>query len=338
MIELSLFAITLTLYRSKLDWARMATYFLLVALVITAFNIWWHVSHGYYFGWKRLNAPKFLFSYGIPVLFSVLLLNSRRAGLLDYLCLAAVGFLLVLSGERKAQIGFLICLLILVAVGYVRIGPILLGGWLSVLLLSSVIASSPYLSSQLHSLSTLGEAANATIGELKAPDPDLSLSNAQRAFASRVSAELIGQNPLWGIGTNAYLPYVRSVYSDYPKYLVIAIHNEFQRILVENGAVGLFFYLLPWLRSATYGALFYARTGSRAAAMYAMFYIIILLQCFFEGGGSEAFIAFIAMALLPDFFLTSGVLERLSVGKFRRVTAPRFSNGPRQEPITMRAS
>ncbi len=232
MFELTLFAMVLALYRGSFDWERMAKYFLIVSFFITAFNIWWHVSHGFYFGWKRLNEPKFLFSYSLPVIFSLFLLNRRHAGLLEYLCLVAIGILLVFSGERKAQIGFLVCVLTLALVGYVQFGPLLLGSWLGALSLSTVIASSPYLSSQLHSMSTLSEAASATIGELKTPDPELSLSNAQRAFASRVSADLIDQNPVWGVGTNAYLSYVRSAYSDYPGYLLIEIHNEFQRILV----------------------------------------------------------------------------------------------------------
>ena len=328
MTELSILAIAFTLYRSQLDWGRMAHYFLVVAFFITCFNVYWHVSHGFYFGWKRLDEPKFLFSYGLPVLFSLLLLGRRRAGPLDYVLLLVIAFLLVLSGERKAQIGLLLCVLIFVLIGYLRIGPLLAGSWMAAVVLSAIVASNSYLSIQLHSLSTLGEAAQATIGELKTPDPELSLSNAQRGFANQISADLISQHLIWGVGTSAYFPYVKATYSDYPRYLLIEIHNEFQRILVENGLVGLISYLLPWIRSALYGISFYLYAGRRAAAMYSFFFIIIFLQCFFEGGGNEAFIAFVAVALLPDFFVASGVLRRFRMERVTSTATAAGSLGP----------
>ena len=309
MAELSLFTFTLALYRAHFDWMAMARAFIFVAVAITAFNIWWHLDHGFLVGWKRLNEPKMLFSYAPPVILSLLLLRKPRALLSDYLIIVLLGTILILSGERKALGAFLLCILIITAVGFTRPSVLALGGWITGFALSSVIITTPYLRHQFDSFLTLRSTAELTIGDLKVPDPELSESNMQRTFAARVSADLVGENLVFGVGTNGYAPYVKSTYSDYPRFITIEIHNEFQRVLVENGLVGLFFYLLPWIRSFLFGFRLYAASSDRRfVAIYSMFYVVIAVQCFFEGGGNEAFVAFIILALLPEFFALGGAL------------------------------
>ena len=71
-------------------------------------------------------------------------------------------------------------------------------------------------------------------------------SDVQRAFARHVSRELFVEHPLFGVGTNQYLEIVGETFPNLPKELRLEIHGEFQRILTENGLVGLSLYLLIW--------------------------------------------------------------------------------------------
>jgi O-antigen ligase len=166
-----------------------------------------------------------------------------------------------------------------------------------------LIQSSEYASGQLASLLNLSTQADLSVAEVTGPELVTTLSNAQRIFAQNVSTNLIDDHPWFGVGTNGYLIFVQNAYGDLPRYLTIGIHNEFRRIWVENGLVGLAIYVLPWIRSSIAGVRLIPLIGARTAALYFMWLSSFFVQCFFEGSGNAAFIAFTFMALLPDLFL-----------------------------------
>ena len=71
-----------------------------------------------------------------------------------------------------------------------------------------------------------------------------SYSNLQRAFAFNISKEYFLRNPIIGIGTNNFILTLNNEHYYLPDFLMVGIHNEFFRIPVENGLVGLFLYLM----------------------------------------------------------------------------------------------
>ncbi|MEO0665053.1 MAG: O-antigen ligase family protein [Pseudomonadota bacterium] len=301
---LVLFAGIIALYREQLDWKRMARWFILVAAIVTAYNIYWHVSNGFMVGWKRLNEPKLLFSFA-PLAIFALLLMRRKATTGAYALLAGLFILLVLSGERKAQLAFLIHMMILCLVGYTRLWVYVVGAIAAIPLLTAIILADPYLIQQFNSISEMGQETNYTLSEMLDPRSGVTQSNGQRFFALQVSAGLIQEYPIFGIGTNGYEPFVNSFYPDLPPHFLLSIHNEFQRILVENGAVGLAIYLIPWVRSIFMAPAIAKEMGPRALGLYGMFFTVFFLQCFFESSGTTAYLSFIFMALLPELFLSA---------------------------------
>ena len=308
-VELIFLAALLAIYRNMLDWRRMGRWFAVAAVLITVYNIYWHVSNGFMVGWKRLDEPKLLFSYAPPVIFA-LMLQRQKAGLGAYAILVLLTVLLVFSGERKAQLALMVHMAILCAIGFTRIWVYVLGALAAVPLLWALVLSDPYLQRQFQSVVELGSEQAFTLAEMVDERSGVTQSNGQRLFALEVSEILIAENPLFGVGTNGYQPIVKANYPMLPPHYLLNIHNEFQRILVENGLVGLMLYLLPWLRTLAMAARIGGEQGIRALGIYAIFYVVFFLQCFFEGSGNEAFLAFLMMALMPDFF-------RLRAGRAR---------------------
>ena len=76
----------------------------------------------------------------------------------------------------------------------------------------------------------------------------MSYSNIIRFFIFDVSKNLFIENPLIGVGTNNFIIILKNIL-----YLIFltagGIHNEFLRVLIENGLIGLFLYLMIWYKS-----------------------------------------------------------------------------------------
>ena len=153
-----------------------------------------------------------------------------------------------MSGERKALVIYLILTALLFARGRLAlIVPAVAAAFVGLVLLSTVVEN-PYLQKQIHTLVDPGGTGNyeyvlATGQYLPGDTP----SDVQRAFALHVSRELFVEHPLFGVGTNQYEEIVGETYPTAPEELRLGIHGEFQRILTENGLVGLSLYLLIWV-------------------------------------------------------------------------------------------
>ncbi|WP_170336799.1 O-antigen ligase family protein [Ruegeria arenilitoris] len=301
-VELAMFGYVLVLYAGQLDWIRMARTFILVSILITCFNVYWHVASGFYFGWKRLDEPKLLFSYAVPVIFALMICTKRRARLIDYVVIGLIAGLLVMSGERKAQLAFILNLVLLLSAGYVRLSVLSALALCTLPFVAMLIASDDYLTRQLFSVFNFGQFEDFTLAEMATGKIGITQSNSQRIFSGQLTWDLVRVNPFLGLGTNGYTIFVRENYHWLPQYFLTSIHNEFQRVLVENGMLGLVAYTLPWVRSLSYGVLIYVKNGKRYAAIFFMFWVTFFIQCFFEGSGNEAFLAFLFVALLPELF------------------------------------
>src|SRR3546814_20297170 len=68
------------------------------------FNIGWHISHGYWSGWKRLHDPKAAFTFLPMVLGVFMVFASAERRRLYWVLWGAVGIGIVFSGARKAML------------------------------------------------------------------------------------------------------------------------------------------------------------------------------------------------------------------------------------------
>ena len=113
--------------------------------------------------------------------------------------------MLLLSGERKALVIYLILTALLFARGRLAlIVPALAAAFVGLLLLSTVVEN-PYLQRQIRTLVDPGGTGNyeyvlATGRYLPGDTP----SDVQRAFALHLSSQMFAEHPLFGVGTNQY--------------------------------------------------------------------------------------------------------------------------------------
>jgi O-Antigen ligase len=312
-----MFAFLLAQEAPRLDTTRLSRRLLFGMAAIAAGTILWHIAHGYWVGWKQLPDPRLAFVF-LPVLLAGLILfaegRSRRT--LQFVW-AGMFPMLVMSGERKALVIYLVLTALLFARGRLAlIAPALAAAFVGLVLLSTVVEN-PYLQRQIRTLVEPAGGGNyeyvLATGEYL---PDDTPSDVQRAFARHNSRQMFAEHPLFGVGTNQYIEIVDETYPNLPEELGLEIHGEFQRILTENGLVGLSLYLLVWvaawvrlsrvLRDAVdYGGL----TRTQARVLPLLLFIPLALFVGTEGSGTRAFVGAIIISLLPE--LVCGALARV---------------------------
>jgi O-Antigen ligase len=310
----TMFAFLVAQEASRLDMKRLSRRLLLGIGAIALGTTVWHVAHGSWVGWKQIPDPRLSFVF-LPVVLAGLILfaEAEKRRSLHFVWVALFPVLLM-SGERKALIVYLILSALLFARGRLAlIAPALAAAFVGLLLLSTVVEN-PYLQRQIRTLVDPGGTGNyeyvlATGRYL----PDDTPSDVQRAFALHVSSQMFAEHPLFGVGTNQYEAIVRETYPNAPKEMLLAIHGEFQRILTENGLVGFSLYLLIWaaawgrLSRVLRGALDRGRlTAAQAKVLPLLLFIPLALFIGTEASGTRAFIGVIIISLLPE--LVSGAL------------------------------
>ena len=316
VLVVTMFAFLLAQEASRLDMTRLSRRLLLGMAAIAAGTILWHFAHGYWVGWKQLPDPRLAFAF-LPVLLAGLILfaEGRRRRTLLFVW-AGMFPLLVMSGERKALVIYLILTALLFARGRLAlIVPAVAAIFVGLVLLSTVVEN-PYLQKQIRSLVDPAGTGNyeyvlATGRYLPGDTP----SNVQRAFARDVSRQMFAEHPFFGVGTNQYLPIVDETYPSLPDELRLGIHGEFQRILTENGLVGLSLYLLVWaaawvrLARVLRGAVDHGRlTKTQARVLPLLLFVPLALFVGTEASGTRAFVGVIIVSLLPE--LVGGALAR----------------------------
>jgi hypothetical protein len=315
-LVVTMFAFLLAQEAPRLDMKRCSRRLVIGLVAIALGTIVWHIAHGYWVGWKQLPDPRLSFVF-LPVVLAGLILFAavgRRRRL--YFVWAGIFPVLLMSGERKALVIYLILSALLFARGRLAlIVPALATAFVGLLLLSTVVEN-PYLQRQIHTLIEPGGTGNyeyvlATGRYLPGDTP----SDVQRAFALHVSRQMFAGHPLLGVGTNQYSEIVAERYADLPEGLGLDIHGEFQRILTENGLVGLSLYALIWIASwarlsrILRGAFVDGRlTSTQARVLPLLVFIPVALFVGTEASGTRAFIAAIVISLLPE--LVGGALSR----------------------------
>ncbi len=300
---LILFAATVSLYYRSFDWSRLLRIFALFGAALIAFMVSWHLAEGKYFGWKDFDAGKAMFTYFIPAVFAWRLTSRKGSQIADYVFIVIYTVILFLSGERKAQIVFVVSLCMVACTTYFKKTHLAAVVLAALVAIPIIAASNPYLSRQMGFFIAEDSTKGYTLSQYAQPAPNASPSNVQRHFVNHIAPEIIKHHPFSGIGTNGYVIYVNAKYGGYlPPYMYLTIHDEFMRIAVENGLFGLALYGLSWLRSLAWIGLHFRKIPLRLIVTYGMIFVALFCECFFEGSGSRAFIAFIIVSLLPEFY------------------------------------
>jgi hypothetical protein len=314
VLVVTMFAFLLAQEAPRLNLKRLSRRLLLGMAAIAAGIILWHIAHGYWVGWKQLPDPRLVFVF-LPLLLAGLILfaEAEKRRRLHFVW-AGMLPLLVMSGERKALVIYLILTALLFARGRLAlIVPALAGAFAGLLLLSMVVEN-PYLQKQIRTLVEPGGTGNyeyvlATGRYLPGDTP----SDVQRAFALHVSSQMFAEHPLLGVGTNQYQANVHETYPNAPEELRLEIHGEFQRILTENGLIGFSFYALIWvaawarLSRVLRGAFDRGRlTNTQVRVLPLLLFIPIGLFVGTQASGTRALVGAIVISLLPELVRGAG--------------------------------
>jgi O-Antigen ligase len=303
-----LFAFLLAQEAPRLDILHLSRRLIVGMTAIVAGTILWHVAHGYWVGWKQLPDPRLAFVFLPPLVAGLILFaQGQMRRLLHFLWVGMLP-LIVMSGERKALVIYLVLTVLLFARGRLAlIAPGLAAAFVGLVLLSTVVEN-PYLQKQIRTLVDPGGTGNyeyvlATGHYLPGDSP----SDVQRAFSVHVSGQIFAEQPLFGVGTNQYEEIVDRMYPNAPEDLRLGIHGEFQRVLTENGLVGLSLYLLVWvaawmrlsrvLRDAVDDGRF---TRTQVRVLPLLVFTPLALFVATEAPGTRAFVGLIVISLLPE--------------------------------------
>ena len=335
LVAVTGFAFLLAQEAPRLATRRMARRLLCGMGAIVLGTILWHVAHGYSVGWKRIPDPRLGFTFIPAVVAGLILFSEPRRRRALWFAWSFLFPLLLMSGERKAVVVWMILTALLLARGrFALIVPVAAASFVGLFLLSTMI-STPYLQRQIHTLVDPTGTGNyqyflATGSYLPGDTP----SDVERSFAFHVSREMFDEHPLTGVGTNQYVRVLDETFPDLPDALRIGIHGEFQRVLTENGLIGLMLYLAIWaaawvrlsrvLRAAiTQGMV----TGAQARILPLLLFLPFALYLGTEAPGSRAFVGIIIVSLLPE----------IARGAFAREGAPTAVRS-KPEPVRWRAS
>jgi hypothetical protein len=277
---------------------------LAVMACIVAFNVSWHIANGYITDWKRLGDPKSLFVFlpacvGVGIALGAIPKNILTLGVWLLLFL-----LIVMSGERKAlPTFFVISIAVFLDLRNIHLFVLILVGGLSGLVAGDIILDG-YISRRIDSITAESDARNDPLYILQGGIP-ASVSDAQRKVGTQVAKQLFSENPVFGAGMDACVTYSVTHFANYPKFIHGVAHNEFLRILAEQGVFGMFLMMIPLVRllvcSALDGLKFYVTYQS---IFYFRVIAILLMPIFAymwsEGSGTEMFALVMLTALLPD--------------------------------------
>jgi O-Antigen ligase len=316
VLVVTMFAFLLAQEAPRLDMKRLSRRLLMGMAAIGAGTILWHIAHGYWVSWKQLPDARLAFAFLPPLVAGLILFAEGRRRHRLHFVWAGMFPLLVMSGERKALVIYLILTALLFARGRLAlIAPAVAAAFVGLFLLSTVVEN-PYLQKQIRTLVEPGGTGNyefvlATGRYLPGDTP----SDVQRAFSLHVSRQLFAEHPFFGVGTNQYSEIVGETYPNAPQELRLGIHGEFQRILTENGLVGLSVYLLVWTAAGTRLSRVLRRavdrgrlTRTQVRVSPLLLFIPLALFVGTQASGTRAFIGAIVISLLPE--LVAGALAR----------------------------
>lgn len=237
--------------------------------MIALYTAWYHVARGEFYNFKSLSQPKLTFG----LVAALLVVRGRssyeklphRVRHKVVLCVAIL--LMVLAGDRKGWIAFLIAVsatlftrtarprvgsgnqvrtaLLLLGVGvFVAVAP----------LAASALPEDSYTTRQFRSLADLPAMISGQAGTTG------SASNESRLFTLELAWSEFRSHPLVGVGPEQFRERSRQTGS-LADMVAKNPHNEYVKVAVENGVIGLALYI--WLNLTLLGTAL--RLASRMA-------------------------------------------------------------------------
>jgi len=289
---------------------KLVNWILIGLIFVTLYNIGWHIANGFYVGWKRLDDPKYTFTF-LPLLLGFMFIVYKPKSInLYWLLWGAFGVIIFFSGERKALLIYLLLSAVLFSKG--KIQYVLLLSFVSffAIALLSTFVTGDYLSRQLQTVTSPLEGQALTLEDMEAGEMPRSMSNAQRDFAFSTGLELLQKSPFIGIGTNVYTIIVQEQFYYLPEFLTIGIHNEFFRVLVENGILGFFLFTMIWMASFYRSRSYLIEYGERididfdkSKMLLIVVFSPLLISTVFEASGSQAMLILLFVSILPEIIL-----------------------------------
>lgn len=317
------FAFLLSFYADKVDYRKIGLVLMIGLFAVMAYNIGWHIQHGFWSGWKRLLDPKAAFIF-LPMLLAVYLIFGRADRRRLYWALwGLVGLAILLSGERKALLVYGLLSVVLVSRGRLLAAAPVSGAAVLGLLFFASATDDPYVSRQIRTV-LQPTSTQLSLGALVSGETPASLSNASREFQLAESRKIISESPLFGVGTNAYKDRVKMRFGSLPEYLLAGLHGEFLRALVENGILGLIAYCGIWVSAIVrlrrmLGSL--RRRGYLEAVHSRMLAVVLILPPLFyvafEASGTRVMMATVIVSLMPLFVLRGVTARRARVAPER---------------------
>jgi hypothetical protein len=312
------YMISLWTYYRREDITRMINYFAVMIVCIVAFTVVWHIAHGQFVGWKLLDNAKSSF-LALPVLVSGWLAKRRdKLDLTSLVVIIGCGLIILLSAERKAYLAAIFGLLfgagllnkrmlVVVACLVAVVAAVLLftdaQGSLSIHIMS--------LLSPTQGIPNLGAITRVYVSQGYVPE---SFSNMQRLFSLAAGWGFFTTSPFFGIGTNAYVDLVQIKFGYLPPWMTIGIHDEFFRVLVENGIVGEVFYLFIWIAAfrnlvAIGSFREWPKPLRGADRTRVIMFVACLMYCAFESSKTLSLLS-IQLALMPQLFIPKARRQR----------------------------
>ncbi len=217
-------------------------------------SVGWHVSNGYYAGYKQWEGAKLAFSiFALLALGRFLRGESRYTGIVFFVAVV----LMVLSGERKGWVAFLggAGLMYLVYRGQnvrhllatIMRPRVLVGGTLAVV---GIVVVGLQFERVVGQFKTIGDVyvllSNFDL-RMDLSAFETSSSNLARLYALIFTIRTTIDHPWFGIGTDQWLNEIRAVSHNTEGSYVLGAHSEYQRFAVENGLTGLTLYVFTWV-------------------------------------------------------------------------------------------
>lgn len=268
-----------------------------------AFNVIWHVSHGHIIVWKQLGDPKSAFLF-LPMCIAIGLVIGALPTNRFWLSIWALLFVLILmSAERKALVPFL-AVTLAIFLNVRNLGALVLAAAAGALAMAFTdILTDGQISQRVGSI-FVEQDRNEIWYAIEGGLPS-SISDTARKLGTEVAWAMFSQNPFLGAGTDATGNFARTYFANYPPYLRAAVHNEFLRMLAENGILGTGIVLAALGRSMVLGirdAVWMRRRFGDYAYIRILFIIFIpvLTYMWYEGSGTEMFVIIVLITLMPD--------------------------------------
>lgn len=307
-VVLLFFFYTVKNSHKDIDFNKTFRYLLMSCILIIFITVTWHISNGYYVGWKLLSDTRIVYTLFTILFFLYYQLYNKKKNLTFFLLSLLLFIVLVLSGERKSVAIFIFLFTFSFYRGLGIKSVIILFLIYFLFSISSNYISNPYLKHKIETTLNIMNTGkfNYAYETGKIDDTD-TYSNVQRTFSLHISKELISKNPIFGIGTNNYINYVEENYSFLPGFMRWGIHGEFQRVTVENGIVGLFLYLFIWYKSwvrtrFNLDMLVNSKLISKEKSKYILYsiFIPIIFYVGTEASSIRSFILLGVISILPD--------------------------------------